>query len=61
MKQQDIIKTEVRIPREAYEAMKQKAEKADISFNKFLNRAGSIVTAEQVAVPPGFNTGVPSQ
>jgi len=42
--------------------MKEKASTADISMNKFLCRAGSVVTAQQVAHPPGFNYsgGVPT-
>lgn len=47
----DRVKLTVIIPRESYENMKQKAEFADISINKFLNRAGTVVTQEQVSTP----------
>ena len=60
----DTVKLTVSIPRESYENMKAKAEFADISINKFLNRAGSIVTPEQVASPPWISessVGVPPQ
>lgn len=53
----ETVRFTVIIPREAYEHMKAKAQAADISMNKFLCRAGSVVTTEQVAVPPGFNSG----
>ncbi len=45
----DEVKLVVRIPRESYENMKIKAQGADVSINKFLNRAGSIVTTQQIA------------
>lgn len=49
----------VRIPRESYENMKQKAQSAEVSVNTFLNRAGSITTAQQIAgfVPALSNIG----
>lgn len=53
----DVVKLVVRIPRESYENMKQKAHAADISVNKFLNRAGSVVTIDQVVQPPGYSGG----
>ncbi len=49
-KNKDIVKLEVRIPRELYENMKAKAHVADISINKFLNRAGSVVKVEDIII-----------
>lgn len=48
----DSVRFTVVIPRSAYDHMKEKARFADVSMNKFLVRAGSIVTKEQVASPP---------
>lgn len=56
----DVVKLVVRIPRESYENMKKKAQSADISVNKFLNRAGSVVTVDQVVNPPGYTGGAVS-
>lgn len=54
-KTKKVVKLTVVIPQESYGNMKLKAQTADISINKFLNRAGSIVTTEQIVNFPLMN------
>jgi len=55
------VKLVVRISAESYENMKLKAQAADVSINKFLNRAGSIVTTQDIVNFPLQNVGTVSQ
>ena len=48
----DEVQLNVRIPAASYANMKLKAQEADISINKLLNRAGSIVTTQQLVEFP---------
>lgn len=46
----------VRLPENAIVDMKAKAQEAEISFTKFIERAGTLATAKDVAQPVKFQS-----